>query len=152
MRGMVFALGLMLVGLAAAEPMPRSATIDEKVVWLETTYKTLRDPDVDLVDAARALASTRLLLIELVGEKRQSELVRRWNDGKDSTGDNGTGSGTASGPDKRLYYIEIIYRTLRALGKKKPAEAARALASIRLLLIETVGEAKQREFVGAWNQ
>jgi hypothetical protein len=47
--------------------------------------------------------------------------------------------------------FRTIYRALSFLGNEQPEVATPAIASLRLLLIESVGESEQRELIGTWN-
>jgi hypothetical protein len=55
-----------------------------------------------------------------------------------------------SAADKEQYF-RTIYHTI-TFGDLSPEIATPAIASLRLLLIESVGEERQRELVSAWNE
>jgi hypothetical protein len=54
--------------------------------------------------------------------------------------------------EKKLQFFSTVYAALSDLGHRDPATAARAMAALRLLLIDAVGEERQRELIGEWNE
>ena len=55
-------------------------TTEDKINKLKTIYLALqRLPDCEAEAATRAVASTRLLLIDLVGEEQQQGYIADWN-------------------------------------------------------------------------
>jgi hypothetical protein len=55
-------------------------------------------------------------------------------------------------PQQKIEYFGVIYKSLAHVGYEQPELATRAIASLRLLLIDTVGEDRQRVLVGQWNE
>ena len=53
---------------------------------------------------------------------------------------------------EKIDYFRKIYKALRVLGRDRPEVAVPAIASLRLLLIDAVGEETQRELIGKWNE
>lgn len=52
---------------------------------------------------------------------------------------------------EKIGYFRAIYRALSVLGKDHPEVCTAAIASLRLLLIDAVGEDHQKNLVAAWN-
>jgi hypothetical protein len=52
---------------------------------------------------------------------------------------------------KKIECFRTTYRALHVLGETQPAASTPAVASLRLLLIDALGEERQKELVGAWN-
>lgn len=54
--------------------------------------------------------------------------------------------------EQTIQKFRSVYRALSVLGDEKPEVATSAVASLRLLLIDAVGEAEQSMLVGKWNE
>lgn len=52
---------------------------------------------------------------------------------------------------ERTERFRTVYRSVQLLGDVDPAAGTPAVASLRLLLIDAVGEERQRELIGEWN-
>jgi hypothetical protein len=53
--------------------------------------------------------------------------------------------------DESVALFRTVYRALSALGDEQPQISTAAVASLRLLLIDQVGESEQSKLIGAWN-
>lgn len=54
--------------------------------------------------------------------------------------------------EDRIGMFRTVYRALHILGEGDPGVATPATASLRLLLIDALGEERQRELIGGWNE
>lgn len=54
-------------------------------------------------------------------------------------------------PTEKREYMRKVYHALRILGDRDPGTATPAVASLRLLLSDAIGEDAQRDAVGEWN-
>lgn len=53
--------------------------------------------------------------------------------------------------EQKIEYFGKIYKALQILCQTNPESATGAVASLRLLLIDAVGEIKQKRLIGEWN-
>lgn len=53
---------------------------------------------------------------------------------------------------EKIEYYRKIYRALHVLGKMMPGAAVPAVAGMRLLLMDAIGQEAQRELIGVWNE
>jgi hypothetical protein len=54
--------------------------------------------------------------------------------------------------DEKAKMFRTVYLACNRFAKLDPRVATPAIASIRLLLIDAVGEVEQRRLVGLWNE
>lgn len=53
---------------------------------------------------------------------------------------------------EKIEFFRKIYEALSVLSEEKPQIATPAIASLRVLLIYTFGEEKQKELIRQWNE
>ena len=53
---------------------------------------------------------------------------------------------------QKIEFFRKVYRALYLLGEIVAGEATPAIASLRLLLIDAVGQEHQSELIGLWNE
>jgi len=113
-----------------------------KIEHMETCYLALSQAQ-GLDNMVAAIAALRLDLITLVGEAEQRRLIGEWND-----------KAAAAGHTPRRGLDEGHLKTCYlALRRAEPArDIIAAVAGLRLQLVALVGEDRQRELIGEWNE
>ena len=53
--------------------------------------------------------------------------------------------------EKKISIYRSVYIALHFLGESNPEASISATAGIRLLMIDDLGEARQKELIGEWN-
>jgi len=115
-------------------------TIDEiKSEYLELSISTSMD--------YRRVAQLRLMLIDLVGEERQREFIGEWNEEarilKQVSQEGAQRQNPMTIDEIKSEYLQLCVSNSNNYPR---------VAKLRLMLIDLVGEERQREFIGEWNE
>ena len=121
--------------------MPEETPTQAKLRYFHTLYRLIWGRS-----SAAVISCFRLLLIDFVGEACQRELLGLWAEGQSADAIEPGHDHEPYPQEKKIQYFHTLYRFIW----NHPEANAAVISCFRLLLIDCVGEARQRELLGEW--